>query len=769
LDNNDFDVEFYVNPAYFGELGNLIHPAYQDRIFLKPLTQSLFEDRNSVKALPEAGGAVAINTWIAANDFYRIVRDNRQEIQGICYTMFKEISGKNGLEFPLKDRSEFIFDHPWHLGSNRMLDELGSPDLLFINSTPMSGQFSKSDEVLEPIYEYLKGRKVFVTKRSHGLPCTLDYGLNLLQIGQVAARARIVISLDTGPLCASVNGESVRNVQAWFVLTGKSNPEVVFNKVGERFSVSETALEVVEKLGKFENRKPEVSVLMSLYRGERYLEGHLRNFALQTCIGRVQLVICHNEPTEKELAVIRKFDSEHPGVIKHIIKAQRTTWSESMNECVRQADAGLLTIGNVDDLRFPDSILQQVEFLKEHPDYDVVHGNNQMVKEFGSSHGWRLVNAPFVNGHPELLTGMRFGPFFMWRKSAMEKHGYFDEQFRVSADFDLAMRLARRVKIGSLNTDLGAYLDEGIGLSTRNDGVEITERIAIKMRYGIKLTTEEQNAYRKEEVEKYNLTDVCWFGETKKLWMNHFLGHSVVSVNMSVVISSYNQLDSLKYALEALYFQTRPPHEVIVADDGSTDGTLEWLEEVSDRYPFPVYYTTRPHDGYRLASVNNEGARKTTGDRILFTNADVVHCPKSLEFHASMSEEVVGAGIVKCINPEWANHLKPEMLANFDYVYKLAGDFPSERTNLKFRGCDPNWCHVAVWGGNFSVSRAMLQKIGGFDAEYTGWGGEDADVSRRCVRNGGRIEWLDGSVVYHLDHRVRTYSYRQLGSVRYNS
>jgi hypothetical protein len=81
---------------------------------------------------------------------------------------------------------------------------------------------------------------------------------------------------------------------------------------------------------------------------------------------------------------------------------------------------------------------------------------------------------------------MILGPFFMFRKSLIEKCGYFDEQLRSGADFDFAVRATHHAnKIGYSKSILGYYLDEGKGLSTRGDGLQEVERTVIELRYGI--------------------------------------------------------------------------------------------------------------------------------------------------------------------------------------------------------------------------------------------------------------------------------------------
>ena len=47
----------------------------------------------------------------------------------------------------------------------------------------------------------------------------------------------------------------------------------------------------------------------------------------------------------------------------------------------------------------------------------------------------------------------------------------------------------------------------------------------------------------------------------------------------SIILSSYNNLSALELSIESLKYQTEKDFEIIIADDGSTDGTVEYLEK----------------------------------------------------------------------------------------------------------------------------------------------------------------------------------------------
>lgn len=217
----------------------------------------------------------------------------------------------------------------------------------------------------------------------------------------------------------------------------------------------------------------------------RYLETFLEELPKQTIFDDVQIVLDHNEPSDEEIELVRQFQKEYPGSIKHLITNPVIKQSESWNKCIRNSDADLVTIWNIDDLRTPDSLEKQVNFLTEHPEYGVVHGNFVIVNNFPSVHGKCIDHTYTLLYTKEYTRSFVLGPFFMFRKSLCDQIGYFDEQLYSGADFDMAVRLASATKIGMVHGFLGYFLDEGRGASTAPNNKQAVERTLIELRYGI--------------------------------------------------------------------------------------------------------------------------------------------------------------------------------------------------------------------------------------------------------------------------------------------
>ena len=105
--------------------------------------------------------------------------------------------------------------------------------------------------------------------------------------------------------------------------------------------------------------------------------------------------------------------------IKHLIVDKVYPIGPSMNKCIENSTGEYLCIWNVDDLRTPNSIEVMAKALDEKKDVDIVIGKYIIVNKFKSKKGNIIDESK--RSHSEFLRGMLLGPFFMFRKSLIEK------------------------------------------------------------------------------------------------------------------------------------------------------------------------------------------------------------------------------------------------------------------------------------------------------------------------------------------------------------
>jgi glycosyltransferase involved in cell wall biosynthesis len=96
--------------------------------------------------------------------------------------------------------------------------------------------------------------------------------------------------------------------------------------------------------------------------------------------------------------------------------------------------------------------------------------------------------------------------------------------------------------------------------------------------------------------------------------------------DVAVVIPTYNRVALLAHAVESVLAQDYPNWEIVVADDGSTDATRDYLSSLSN---FPVRHLRLPHTG-NVAVARNAGARSAGGSHLAFLDSDDMWHPAKL-------------------------------------------------------------------------------------------------------------------------------------------
>lgn len=168
-----------------------------------------------------------------------------------------------------------------------------------------------------------------------------------------------------------------------------------------------------------------------------------------------------------------------------------------------------------------------------------------------------------------------------------------------------------------------------------------------------------------------------------------------------MIVPSYNRRDLLQRCLEALAAQTAPAEsfEVIVADDGSSDGTAEMV--AAFEAPFRLRRLDLENGGQPTAL--NAGIEAAEGRACLFLDDDTIASPELVATHLAAQqgeERTLGIGSLTQAVPADAD----------PYAVAFARRW-NERTESL---ADPDWADC--YSGNLSAPRAALLEVGGFDA-----------------------------------------------------
>ena len=103
-------------------------------------------------------------------------------------------------------------------------------------------------------------------------------------------------------------------------------------------------------------------------------------------------------------------------------------------------------------------------------------------------------------------------------------------------------------------------------------------------------------------------------------------------MKISVIIPTFNRKHTLQRAIDSVLAQTFKPYEIIIVDDGSKDGTKEWLLQ---NYP-SVQYIHQPNNG--VSSARNKGIQISQGSWIALLDSDDEWMPEKLEYQSKFIE-----------------------------------------------------------------------------------------------------------------------------------
>jgi len=198
---------------------------------------------------------------------------------------------------------------------------------------------------------------------------------------------------------------------------------------------------------------------------------------------------------------------------------------------------------------------------------------------------------------------------------------------------------------------------------------------------------------------------------------------------LSVVIPIRNAADDVRDQLAALADQSfEQPWEVVVADNGSTDGIGAVIASFVDRLP-GLRRVDASHRAGQAHAVNI-GARASTGDALLFLDADDVVAPGYLHaMSRALTEHPFVAARLDCdaLNPPWVRNSRPRMQT--DAVGTPFGFLPSGA------GC------------SLGVRRELFESVGGFDEDIIL--GNDVDFCWRVQLASGPLVFVPEAVVQY--------------------
>lgn len=239
-----------------------------------------------------------------------------------------------------------------------------------------------------------------------------------------------------------------------------------------------------------------------------------------------------------------------------------------------------------------------------------------------------------------------------------------------------------------------------------------------------------------------------------------------MTIEVSVVVSSYNRAQLLEGTLRALVSQEVPDSldwEIVVVDNNSSDTTAQLVTGFSKTTVTPVRYIFEPKQG--ISHARNRGIEEARGSIIAFIDDDVL---PELDWVPQLSAAIhrwKADGIGGRILPRWEGRPPRWLIQNPRLLSHLAIMDAGESSVLVF----PMKGRTQVWGANMAFRRELLEAIGGFDTGLGAVGGrlfrgEDVDLINRALQRGSKIVYDPAVTVFHRVgyERMRKVYFRKL-------
>lgn len=245
----------------------------------------------------------------------------------------------------------------------------------------------------------------------------------------------------------------------------------------------------------------------------------------------------------------------------------------------------------------------------------------------------------------------------------------------------------------------------------------------------------------------------------------------------TLMVTTYEMPRHLELVCAGILRQSAHEFEVVICDDGSGPQTRKLIEGFSEtfeqKFGSPVVHVWQEHSGFRKCRILNEGLRRSSGQTLIFLDGDCIPHRDFVRDHLEQAEagrylagrrvelgEKFSAGLTT--QKILQGHLDGPSIGLM--LSGLSGD--SEFTNRSLR-IPSAWLRKKLKmdripdlkGCNYSVSRADLEAVNGFDESYEGYGREDTDIELRLQHLGLKIKSLKGlALQYHVWHPRRSFT-----------
>ncbi len=221
----------------------------------------------------------------------------------------------------------------------------------------------------------------------------------------------------------------------------------------------------VKKASKSQSKKPLVSVVMSVYNGEKYLREAMDSILNQT-YKNLEFIIIDDGSTDDTLKIIKTY--KDPRII--LITRENKGLVASLNEGIKKAKGSYIARQDADDISEVDRINRQVEYMKQRPNVGLVGSSIRIINERGDSRGVHYVYSESLDVKRELMIRSPFAHgSIMLNKNKLNRHDIYNSEYWPAEDYAVwSSLISDGVCAGNIHEALYRYRDNTEGISSSN-------------------------------------------------------------------------------------------------------------------------------------------------------------------------------------------------------------------------------------------------------------------------------------------------------------
>jgi glycosyltransferase involved in cell wall biosynthesis len=314
-------------------------------------------------------------------------------------------------------------------------------------------------------------------------------------------------------------------------------------------------------------KNPKVSVIIPVYNGEKFIKDSI-NSVLNQEYDNWECIVVDDGSTDGTASIIKEYEQ-----IIYLHQGNAGV-AAARNLGIKKASGEYLAFLDADDVWSANKLLIQINYMEANPDVGYSFTKHSLFLDEG------LKDFPsWVRTHRQEKEMTAYIPSaLVARRFVFEAIGNFDVNYQVGEDSDWFMRAK----------------DAGFKLG-------VVEKNLLQKR------VHSQCLSGNTELSKSNLLKI----------IRASLQRTKTADKISVIIPVYNGEKYLGNAVDSVLNQSLKPFEIMIVDDGSTDGTAQIAQKYGDR----IHYIKRKNNN-GAAAARNDGVKSATGDYIAFLDAD---------------------------------------------------------------------------------------------------------------------------------------------------